>query len=1255
VGVRKARSSGGARGCGNGFGTSFENSFECTFEVTYGGDGVQTALLSAGIAIILALVTALVGPFFVDWGSYRTEFETEVAQLTGLEVRVTGPIDVRLLPTPTLTLQQIELGRPGDPAKTRARALRIEFALGDLMRGTWRAPDMKLQGPELALGLDPAGRLVWSAPTIGLDPDAVSIEHLEIEDGRATLADAASGARLVLDKLEFTGQVRSLLGPVKGEGSFAIDGQHYPFRLSVGRPAEDGGVKVRLNVDPIDYPRTVDVDGSLWLERGLPRFEGTLQLARPVGRGPDGIIEPWRVTSHVRADGAAAVLEQLEFQFGPEERAIRLKGDAKLTFSAKPELVAALSAPQIDLDRILALPEAAGRRPLGAIKTLADSFVRAQHLPVPVRLGISVDTVMLAGATLQRVGGDLKSDGDAWNIENFVLRAPGLSQVAFSGRLGPTPGGVAFNGATKIESADPRALIGWLADRGSGPAPPSGPLRLTSDIALSSDKVAFDRLQAELDRMKIEGHLDYAGPVGDQPAKLNAALHAGEMDLDRAQSLLLASLGDAPFEWPREGALAIDIARGTVAGVEARDIAVKVRRDSGGLDIERLAIGDIGGAKLTAGGRIDTHESVPRGSMTFDLDARSLDGVAALVGKFSVPLADRLRRTASRSVPVKLHASLALDRDAAGTSGGSTLAKLKLQGNAGVFRLDLQGDAGGSALASIDLTRLGGTKIHLTGLFDASDGSALVDMLGLDRLVTVNQRSGRLALELSGPLDGDLAINGQLLAGGLDVSANGTMHPAGGPGPTAQIALRAAAANVVPLRPAAAQRAAQPPWSTLTTRLMLADGAVTLADLNGTLAGVAIKGELGIGMTEPMRMTGDITIAALDLPAAIGNMIGYPHQNGNPGSNAAWPADPFESGLLGSVGGRVTVKVGQLALTAKLTARDLRAVLDFNPSELVVAEIDGGLAGGRIGGDLGFGRGDDGITARSHLRLADIDAAEVFAGGGARAALSGKLTADLALAGTGRSPIALIGSLKGEGTFALRDGSIARFDPAAFDVVTRAVDQGLPIDVTRIGDRMEIALAVGGLPVVLAQGSIAAAMGQLRLVDPVVQAKGAEFSATGSIDLTQSAIDARLILSGPKVADAPSGGHPDISVGLKGPIDAPKRTLDVAALANWLALRAVDQKARRVDALEQAAREHPPDAGETTGSPAERDPVDTVPAGAPRAARPSSVASPVTGPPPAASTGGLAVKRPTPTVEQAPPLPPPLDIRPAPPPHGPRG
>jgi AsmA-like C-terminal region len=795
----------------------------------------------------------------------------------------------------------------------------------------------------------------------------------------------------------------------------------------------------------------------------------------------------------------------------------------------------------------------------------------------------------------------------------------------------------------------------------------SGPLRLAGDIALAPDKITFDRLQAELDRMKIEGHLDYAWPSGARPARLNAALRAPELDLDRAQSLLLASLGEPP-EWPLEGTLALDIGRATAAGVEGKDIVVRMRRDPGVLDIERFVIGDLGGAKLTLGGRIDTHESVPRGTLALDLDARSLDGMAALIGKFSGPVAERIRATATRSVPVKLHASLALDKDAAGAT--ATLAKLKLLGSAGVFRLDLQGDAGGESLALADLARLGATKIRLTGLVDASDGGALVEMLGLGRLVTVNQRSGRLTLALSGPLDGDLTLNSQLLAGGLDVSATGTVHPAGSRGPTGQLAFKAAAANVVPLplRSATAQRTAQPPWSTLTARLVLADSTVTLADLNGMLTGVGIKGELGIAMAQPTRVTGDITVATLDLPAAVSATIGFPRQNGNA---SAWPADPFETGLLGSASGHVTVKAGQVALTSRLTARDLRADVDFSQSGLTVADIDGVLAGGRVGGDFGFERGDEGVTARSHLKIADADAAELLGSGTARAPLSGKLTAAIELSGSGRSPIALVGSLAGAGTFALRDGSIARFDPAAFDVVTRAVDQGLPIDVTRIGDRMEAALAISALPVSLAEGSIAAAMGQLRLVDPVVRVKGAELTPAGSIDLTQSAIDARLILSGPKAAAA-AGGHPDISISLKGPIDAPKRTLDVAALANWLALRAVDQKAKHADALEQAARERPDEAGESAGSPAERDPSDTALSAAPRAARPGSVVSPITGPASPIGPGALPRQRPIqdpaaaavvapdpprvrrPTVEQAPTLPPPIDLRP-PPPHGPRG
>src|SRR5262245_42005905 len=130
---------------------------------------MKATLLSIAIALILALVAALVGPHFVDWNKYRAEFETQASRMTGLEVRVAGPIDARLLPTPSLYLQRIDVRRPGDVGALRARRLSIEFSLGALARGEWKATDVRLDGAEISVALGRDGRLEWPAPSMGFD------------------------------------------------------------------------------------------------------------------------------------------------------------------------------------------------------------------------------------------------------------------------------------------------------------------------------------------------------------------------------------------------------------------------------------------------------------------------------------------------------------------------------------------------------------------------------------------------------------------------------------------------------------------------------------------------------------------------------------------------------------------------------------------------------------------------------------------------------------------------------------------------------------------------------------------------------------------------------------------------------------------------------------------------------------------------------------------------------------------------------
>jgi AsmA family/AsmA-like C-terminal region len=1153
---------------------------------------VQATLLSIAIALILALVTALVGPHFVDWNKYRSEFETQASRMTGLQVRIAGPIEARLLPTPSMNLSRIDIARSGEPGSLRARRLSIEFSLGALARGEFKATDVILDGAEISIALDRDGRLEWPVPTsMGFDPESISIERLDIRDSRALLADAASGYGVVLDKLDFKGELRTLSGPVKGQGSFYADGQHYPYRIAASRVGEDR-VRLRLNIDPIDRPLTADADGFLSIENGAPRFAGTVTVARPVTRAPAGsqaeILEPWRLTGKIDGTSTRAVIEQIEFQYGPDERPIRLRGDALVNFGAAPRLTGVLSSPQLDLDRILALPEPQRRRPLAAIKALADTFAGSQRLPIPVSLGVSVESLTLAGATLQRFSGDVSSEANGWNIEKLELRGPGLSQLTMSGRLGVADG-ISFSGRTRLLSKDPRTLIAWLTDRPEDQITAASSLSVDGDFKLSRDEVAVERLKAELDRMSVDGRLAYLWGNEQRPPRIEANVSSPDIDLDRAYGLMQGLFDGSVFAWPREGVLSARIDRATLAGVEARGAYVNMRFDAQGLDIDRLALGDFGGVSLAVSGKIDTRAQAPRGTMKLDLDARRLDGIAVLMERLSPEAATELRRNASRIAPAKLTASLEVSAGTA--SAAESNGRFKIDGNAGALRVGLHGDisANSEDLTIAGLARLRSARVNLGGDIEAREAAALIGFLGLERFLASDKGAGRFTLSARGAFDGDVAVDGRLVADGLDASAKGKLRLTGSRGPTADMEIRVGRAN---LRvPRSAGHAADSIPVMAAARLALAEGNVTLSDLAGTVAGTDINGRLMLGFTEPVTIGGELSVGSLHLPAAVAAVIGVPRAAGG-----SWPSEPFERGLIGSVEGSVKVKIGRVALSPQLAVANMRGALQFGHDSFALEGIDGSIAGGRVAGSMSYERGEDGLSIDSHVRFAGVNLADLLPGDGV---LTGRATIELDLQGTGRSPTALVGALKGDGTFTVQDGQIARLDPSAFAAVIRSVDEGLPIDATRIRDRMEAALANGALHVALAQGEIMIASGQLRLANTAIRAKGAEVGTNLGIDLSGSAVDARLVLSGAPGTGALEGVRPEIALSLRGPFSEPKRTLDVVAFTSWLALRAIEEKDKRIEAL-QSGREVPaPPATSTITAPPVAAPAVAPPATAP--------------------------------------------------------
>ncbi|MFN5688681.1 AsmA family protein, partial [Bradyrhizobium sp.] len=176
---------------------------------------MQTTLLGLAIAFILALLAALIGPFFVDWNQFRPQFEAEASKIIGVPVRVAGALDARLLPTPTLRLRQVTFGGANHLGKLRADKLDVEFSLGDLMRGEWKANELTIGGMAADLGLDAKGQVDLPAASGGFNLAALAIDRFNLT-GRVALHDAASRSTLELTDIVFSGDVRSLAGSLRG-------------------------------------------------------------------------------------------------------------------------------------------------------------------------------------------------------------------------------------------------------------------------------------------------------------------------------------------------------------------------------------------------------------------------------------------------------------------------------------------------------------------------------------------------------------------------------------------------------------------------------------------------------------------------------------------------------------------------------------------------------------------------------------------------------------------------------------------------------------------------------------------------------------------------------------------------------------------------------------------------------------------------------------------------------------------------------
>jgi hypothetical protein len=1198
---------------------------------------VQTTLLGLAIAFIVALVAALIGPYFIDWNQFRPQFEAEATQVIGAPVRVAGELEARLLPSPSLRLRSVVVGGVNDLGKVRADKLDVEFSLGSLMRGEWRATELTIDGMALDLGLDPKGRIDWPASTGKFNLGTLSIDRLNLT-GRVALHDALSHGTLELNDIAFSGDVRSLAGAIRGDGHFSFQGNRTPFRVSTGQSADGNGTRIHLSIDPGARALSAELEGVVSFEARAPRFEGAVTLAAlavPRAKGGGSQQTPWRISAKVKADHAAAKLEQIEANYGVEDSALKLAGTGDIRFGASPLLHAALSARQLDADKFAAREIGVKDEPVRALPALRALIAAAGEPPMSAQIELAAEQIIMGGRALQNFAADLRTDGQSWTIDRLDFRAPGATHVSLSGTSAQAGSSNNFKGALSIESSDPDALVMWLQGRSELAHRSQKPLRLSGDVTVGARRVAIEAIKCELDGGAVEGRIALSHDASGG-AMLDAELKAERLDLDSAAAFARALMGPQA-EWPERAQISLDISHAISAGQELHPFMAKLGYGPKTIALDSLKIGEASGVMVEGNGAFDRVNAT--GKLALNSSAASLPQITGLIAPLAPALASRLNAMGLGPGPARLKLALAIDKDKDRSDRASAHATVDLDAPQFKGTATIAARPEAAALREIDLDKLRRSEITLESKLSSEQGASLLALLGLDNMIAVGNGPGQFSGSVSGVWGAPLRLKIHLTGAGLEAEAQGTAEPFA-PTPKGSVALKARSLNLAPLfdlKPS--DRLAQN--IRLSSRVSLAGGKLTLDDIDGAMAGSRLRGRVAVTLDGERNVEGEVGLDALELAPAFALAIGAA------GHDAA---EPLGSGLSKGWRGQIAFQALRGILPGGSELRPVGGALKGDGQSLVIDGIKGGVGGGEVSGSIDARQTASGLALNARLALSSVDGASLHYR--ALAMPAGRTSLQMTLASQGRSASALTGALSGSGTMTLESAAIGGLDPRAFDVAIRASDAGQATDDVRLRKLVEPVLAGGALLIASAQIPFTIRDGRLRVGATTLDSEVARAVISGGYDIPADQADIRATLTLAAVGQETS--RPEIAVFAAGSPDALDRTVDVAALSSWLAVRAIDRETRRLDSIERgepvpaSIPPAPPDAT-LPGPPSSelplqgRDPRRLQPK--PKVGAPRPPAAPTTPNPPAANapTANAPV-----VSQQAPPLPPAIEVRPAP-------
>ena len=1131
--------------------------------------------VAIGGLIVLALTAALVAPYFVDWTSYRADFEREAGRILGREVTVRGEATARLLPFPSVTFTDVAVAgvRPGETAMT-VETFSMDAELAPFIRGDIHIFDMRLVRPQVFVDLADDGALDWAVrPSVPVEASHISLGRLTVTEGRVDLRHAASGRIHKLTEINADISARALTGPWRMDGSLRLDGMKMALQASTGQADGQGGMRLRLQARPERYALALESDGSARIEDGRARYSGTFRLTAPVAAEPasaGGDREPpsYRVSGAFDLDHARLAVEEFRFETGPVEDPYVAEGTASFDLGPEPRFLIRADGAQIRFDD--AAGQATGRFDLRQrLAALHEFLLDAPRPTIPGRLEVMLPAVVAGDTTAREVHLFAEPSAAGWSIASLGGTLPGRATLEAKGELAVGDEAFAFDGSLLLAVGQPSGFAAWLArdvDDAIRRLPAAG---FSADVALSPERQTFRNLELVLGEAKFRGEAESRTPAGARHA-LALKLDGNRLDVEGMAAFASLFVSDSGEARLAERDLELEIAAGPVsaAGLTAETVDTALRLKDGRLEIDRLAIGGLAGANVSATATLTRLSGPPAGEVDASIIAADLGPlVAALAGRFPEnPLLAEAERRAAAYPGLLENAEIRVEARVADGEAGKAGLSLDVSGEAGgtAFTLDATlGDLAAAPTASP-------VTLRLTAGND--DAAPLYALLGLPTL----------PLALAGPAEASLVFDGvartggsarfALVGEGLDLVFDGEAKVTDG-----RLAANGEAyIESNDLEPWLATAGIVLPGFglglpvTLQSGLDYEAGLLVLSDLRGEVAGAAASGDVNAQLRDGLpHLTGALAFAGFDLtPVAelvAGAEVFAAPVDGLGGGG--WPDAAFSASVAMPFTAELDLSAGQLRFGAAAEARDARMLLKLDRDGISVSDVRASMFGGAVSGLAGF-RNDAGTGLLSaQLRLDGADVAALLGDVG----LTGAADLTASVTASGKSVDGLVAALAGSGTATVHDIAISGVAPDVFpDLIARADDVGAAIDAAAVAAFAPPLVRAGSFSAAGVDIAFTVANGAVRAPPFRLETQGAALAGEVGADLSARTVAADATLTFDPGTEALAGSAPAVRFVASGPLDAIRVEVDTEPLAQFLTQRALELEQQRVEAMQAA-------------------------------------------------------------------------------------